>query len=124
MTSRNNKGFTLLEMLIVIAVMSLILGVLAAYGPGQSRWLQTRGAAQSVAAAMTQARGRAIASGHAVALRLPPKPDWLTITVTPPAIVFQPDGSATGGTVLLDDGGRTIAVSTDWLTGRIRIDEE
>jgi general secretion pathway protein H len=123
MTSRNS-GFTLLEMLVVIVVMSLILALLAAYGPNQSRWLQTRGAAQSVAAAMTQARGRAIASGQPVTLRLPPEPGWMTVTVTPPAIVFQPDGSASGGTVRLEDAGRGITVSTDWLTARVRIDEK
>jgi hypothetical protein len=73
---------------------------------------------------MTQARGRAIASGQPVTLRLPPEPGWMTVTVTPPAIVFQPDGSASGGTVRLDDAGRGITVSTDWLTARVRIDEK
>jgi hypothetical protein len=56
--------------------------------------------------------------------RLPPAADWLAETVTPSAIVFQPDGSATAGTVVLDDGGRFIMVSIDWLTGRVRIDEK
>lgn len=135
MTSRNRGrvarprrggagGFTLLEMLIVIVIMGLIMALLASYGPDRSHWLQTRGAAQSVAAAMTQARGRAIASGAPVTLRLPPAPGWLVETVTPAAIVFQPDGSATAGTVVLDDGGRRMTVSIDWLTGRVRIDEK
>jgi len=113
-----------MEMLVVIVIMSLILGLLTAYGPDRSHWLETRGAAQTIAAAMTQARGRAIATGAPVSVRLPPEPAWMAVTVTPPAIVFEPDGSSTGGTVVLAEAGRAIAVSADWLTGRVRIDEK
>jgi general secretion pathway protein H len=117
-------GFTLLEMLIVILVMSLILALLAGYGPPKSRWAETRGAAQAVAEAMEAARGRAITGGAPVILPLPAVPAWLVERVTAPEgqIVFEPDGSASGGTVVLDDGGRRIAVTADWLTGRVRVD--
>ena len=33
---------------------------------------------------------------------------------------FFPDGTATGGTVVLHDGPRVAAVRVDWLTGRVR----
>jgi general secretion pathway protein H len=117
-------GFTLLEMLVVILVMSLILGLLAAYGPPKSRWAETRAAARAVAGAMDAARGQAITSGAAATLRLPALPDWLAERVTAPdgRIVFEPDGSASGGTVVLDDGGRRLAVTADWLTGQVRVD--
>jgi general secretion pathway protein H len=125
MTSRNNEsGFTLLEMLIVILVMSLIMGMLAAYGPQKSHWLETRGAAQTLAAAMAEARGQAIATGAPVTLTLPKIPDWLTETVTGGPIIFEPDGSSTGGTVTLDEQGRRIAVTADWLTARVTLHEE
>jgi len=124
MTSRNRGGFTLLELLVVIVVMSLLLGLLTVFGPMGSRWQRTRGAAHNIAAAMVLARGQAIASGRAVALRVPDEPSWLDVTVTPGKIIFEPDGSATGGTVELQEGGRRIVVSADWLTGRVSIDEE
>jgi general secretion pathway protein H len=131
MTSRSRRrfgtsaaGFTLLEMLIVILVMSLILGLLAAYGRPKSHWLETRAAAQAAAAAMRAARGQAITTGDAVPLRLPPMPDWLAVSVTAPDgnIIFEPDGSSSGGVVVLNDAGRRIAVTADWLTGRVQTD--
>ncbi len=117
-------GFTLLEMIVVIAVMGLVLAMLAGYGPPRSHWLDTKAAAREVADAMRAGRGRAIVEGHPVALRLPPMPAWLGVTVQAPpgGIVFLPDGSASGGQVLLDDAGRHITVTADWLTGRVRID--
>jgi general secretion pathway protein H len=124
MTSRSNEsGFTLLEMLIVILVMSLIMGMMAAYGPQKSHWLETRGAAQDLAAAMAQARGQAIATGLPVTLSPPKTPAWLTETATGP-IIFEPDGSATGGTITLEDQGRRIAVTADWLTARVTLHED
>jgi general secretion pathway protein H len=133
MTSRNRNlafaaprqaaGFTLLEMLVVILVMSLIMGMLAAYGPQKSHWLETRGAAQNLAGAMAEARGRAIATGTPVALKLPAVPEWLTETASGP-ITFEPDGSATGGTVTLTEQARSITVTVDWLTARVGVHEE
>jgi len=123
MTSRNNAGFTLLEMLVVIAVMGLIMAALAVYGPPKSRWMETRAAARAVAGAMLAARGEAMVTGQDVAVNLPPVADWLAESVQAPGrkILFSPDGSSSGGTVVLDDAGRRLAVTADWLTGRVSI---
>jgi general secretion pathway protein H len=125
MTSPNkntgkDSGFTLLEMLIVILVMGLIMAVLAGYGPPKSHWLETKAAARGVAAAMVTARGQAITSGEAVTVSLPKVPNWLGETVSGP-ITFEPDGSSSGGTVVLDDNGRELTVTADWLTGQARL---
>lgn len=125
MTSRNNSaGFTLIEMIVVIAVLGLVIAMLVQYGPLKDRWAATQGAAATVAAAMEQARGRAISSGAPVTVALPALPDWLGVAVSAPpgGIVFEPDGSATAARVVLDDGGRRITVATDWLTGRVSVD--
>jgi general secretion pathway protein H len=128
MTLRNNpgpqSGFTLLEMMVVIAVMGLILLLIAGFGPPRSHWLQLQAAAQQVAQAMRDARGEAIAQGHPTALALPPLPPWVTVSIQAPSggIIFTPDGSASGGHVLLDGAGREVAITADWLTGRVQID--
>jgi general secretion pathway protein H len=127
MTSRNNArqmGFTLLEMIVVIAVMGLALALLAWFKQPQSRWLQTQAAARQVADAMRAAHGRAVAQGQPVAFTLPRLPGWLIVSVQAPpdGIMFEPDGSASGGRVLLDGAGREITVTADWLTGRVQID--
>jgi general secretion pathway protein H len=119
----SEAGFTLLEVIVVIVIMGLIMGLVAEYGPQKDHWLQTRGAAQAVAEAMLRSRGQAIASGQPVALKLPSLPGWLTETVSGP-VVFEPDGSSTGGMVTLDDQGRRIDVSADWLTARISVHED
>jgi general secretion pathway protein H len=123
MISRNKEaGFTLLEMIVVIVIMGLIMGLVGEYGPQKSHWLETRGAAQAVAQAMAQARGQAIATGQPVALKLPSVPGWLTETVNASApMMFEPDGSSTGGVVTLDDQGRRIDVTADWLTARVSV---
>lgn len=117
-------GFTLLEMLVVIAVMGVALLLLTSSGPPRSHRLEARGAAQQVAEAMREARGRAIAQGHPVALALPPLPGWLSVSVQAPpgGIVFAPDGSASGGQVVLDGDGQETVISADWLTGGVQID--
>jgi len=140
MTSPNrNAGFTLLEMLVVVAVMGVALLLLTGYGQPHSRAIETEAAARQVAEAMRDARGLAITQGQPVALTLPHLPAWLPVSVQAPkgGIVFSPDGSASGGRVVLGGtplGGvppssfsaagdsKIITVSADWLTGRVQID--
>lgn len=123
MTSHSDSGFTLMEMIVVIAIMGLILVLLANYGRPGSHFLEEKAAAQRIAQAMRTDRGRAIAQGHPVTLALPFVPAWLTVSVQAPpgGIVFAPDGSASGGSVLLQGDGRITSVTTDWLTGHVQI---
>jgi general secretion pathway protein H len=36
-------------------------------------------------------------------------------------IKFFPDGSSSGGLLMLDNGARQFAISVDWLTGRVQV---
>jgi len=123
MTSRNNAGFTLIEMLVVIAIMGMALAMVAGFRQPKSQWLATQAASRQVAEAMRDARGRAIAEGHPVAPQLPHLPAAMAMTVQAPpgGIVFAPDGSASGGRIWLG-AGRKIVVDVDWLTGRVTTD--
>ncbi|HYP63998.1 MAG TPA: GspH/FimT family protein, partial [Acidocella sp.] len=80
--------------------------------------------AREIAAAMRAARGEAIDQGHPVRFTLPRLPASVTATIQAPpvGIVFAPDGSASGGRVVLDGPGQELAVSADWLTGQVQID--
>ena len=138
-------GFTLIEVLVALAVIGLALGIVAMRGPQRSPALDLRAAAGTVAGTLRLARSRAIAGNHTVGvafdvagprLRLdgaPARslPPGVAMAVTATldntagsrlaAIRFAPDGSASGGRVVLEDRGRRIQVGVDWLTGRVSI---
>lgn len=131
---RHARGFTLLEMLVVLAVLGLALMLLVGRMPGASPAVQARAAADRVAAALRGARGRAIRDDRFVTVRLDAPahalrvgtdaplalPPVLAVAGTP-AIRFAPDGSASGGRIVLAGGGRRLAVGVDWLTGRVEV---
>jgi prepilin-type N-terminal cleavage/methylation domain-containing protein len=125
MTSRNKAqaGFTLLEMLVTVAVMGIVLAVLAGFMRPHSHRLEMEAAARDVARAMRTARATAIADGTPVTFAMPAVPAWLTVAEQAPrgGILFAADGSSSGGQVLLSGEGQAAAVSADWLTGRVDI---
>jgi general secretion pathway protein H len=128
MMSRSNPqaGFTLLEMIVTIAVMGLILAVLAGFTKPRSHRLEMESAARGVAQAMRLARGQAIADGIPVAAAMPRFPPWLTVMLEAPpgGIVFAPDGTSSGGHVLLAGATERMEVTADWLTGRVETDAQ
>ncbi len=146
MTSRNKDGgFTLVEVLVVLAVVGLALGVVALRGPQRSPALDLRAAAGTVAETLRLARSRAVAGNRTVgvvfdvagpSLRLDGAPSrglptGISMAVTATlgntaggrlaAIQFAPDGSSSGGRVVLQGGGRRTQVGVEWLTGRVSV---
>ncbi len=142
--SEASSGFTLLEMLIVVAVLGLVLGMIVLRGPVRSQGLDTRAAAREVAGTLRAARARAITTDRPVLFLLDPAHHAFQVEGSPPrtlptglnaallsraqlgqrplsAISFAPDGSSSGGAVVLADGHHRLAVSVDWLTGRVSI---
>lgn len=132
-------GFTLLELIMVIALMALALGVL---GAGLGRGLEAARERQvlgQLVAALRQTRAQAVLSGdtrvlrfdlHARSFRIPGQaprtwPDTLGLRLTGAtelgaAVAFFPDGSSSGGNVELERAGQRWRVDIGWLTGQVR----
>ena len=142
--SRQDDGFTLLEILIVLAIMGAVLGVIVTHGPVRSQGLQTRAAAGAFAQTLRIARAQAIERSEMVSVVIDPMkhsfaedlgpvrtlaPDMdvslLPGTMKGPGdtglVRFSPDGSASGGGVLLGTGTRQLRIDVEWLTGRVRV---
>jgi general secretion pathway protein H len=144
---RAEAGFTLLEVMVVLAVLALGLGLLAARGPPRSAALEIRGAAGELAQALRLARAQAIARNQPVGLTLDlARRSWRIDAgperVLPPVFVlsirdgssetlgnrlggirFASDGSSTGGWIEISDGHRRMQVGVDWLSGRVTLAE-
>lgn len=138
---RNRQaGFTLIEMLVVLVIMSIIGGIVLTRGPARSVALDMQAASGTVASALRLARGRAIATNEPVVVLFNPAAATLQVGSDParslprgfglaitsagdqgPAIRFLPDGSSTGGRVVVAGEGRAMQVGVDWLTGRVRV---
>jgi general secretion pathway protein H len=142
-------GFTLIEMIVVMAVLGLVAGLVLVRGPPRSAALEMRAAANAVAQTLRVARTRAIMSNQRVTVALDPRaatlrigagtsrglPAGVTMSVITAAdltsaqagasaqagIAFLPDGSSSGGRVELATGARRMQVGVDWLTGRVSV---
>ncbi len=142
---RRQAGFTLIEMLVVVAVMGFALTMIVTRGPVRSQALEMKAAVSEVAQGLRLARSKAIATNTPVqfAVDVPQRsfridrgtatilPRSLSISMTAvaeetlgarlAAIRFNGDGSATGGRIELTDGQRRSQVGVDWLTGRVSV---
>lgn len=145
MTADRRGGFTLFEVLIVFAIVGLVAAVMAPMVFRGFSGTQSRAAAYEIAAALRQARGRAVAENLDVAVvfdlgrnayaveRAEPNvlPENLRlglyaaqaeqVSADIGAIRFFADGSATGGQITVGDGTARYNVDVDWLTGRIAV---
>jgi general secretion pathway protein H len=136
-----SRGFTLLELLVVLAVVSLLAGVTLPYL--RFGGVDARTAAQDMAAELSLARARALATHRPADLVIDgvsrrfgldgaldhDLPKGLTLTWALPtgqvdgkraAITFFPDGGSTGGRLVFSGRGRDAAIEIDWLAGSIR----
>ncbi len=138
-------GFTLLEMIIVVAVLGLSLGLVVTRGPMRSQTVEMQAVVNQVVQGLRIARSRAIATNTPVrfavdvathsmridnerptALPRAVSIDMLSVSEETQgnrlaAIRFNGDGSATGGRIDLADGQRAAHIGVDWLTGRVSV---
>ena len=140
-------GFTLIELIVVLAILGFALTLIVGYKPPWGNGLGVRATAGQLASALRLARSQAIARGKPVSViidvaahryRIGREPDRrlpsaLTIELltvagerrkaAESAIRFNSDGSSTGGGITIGDAVRRLTVGVDWLTGRVNIND-
>ena len=150
MTSRSESGagFTLIEMIVVLAILGLMTTLVVTNGARVSAAVHARAAAEAISGALRSARSEAVLSNRSVAftldlagrsyqwgqtprqalsddlrLALLTSRELLTTTGNFGTIRFDPDGGSSGGRVTIEGGGVTWWVGVDWLSGRVSTEE-
>ncbi|WET08782.1 MULTISPECIES: prepilin-type N-terminal cleavage/methylation domain-containing protein [unclassified Pseudomonas] len=133
------RGFTLLEMLAVILLISLAVGLLGLGARQAVQAANERRVVGQMVDALRTTRAGAIVSGRAartefdlqrLTFQAPGRaphawPASLQVTLhsaeqVASAVEFYPDGSSTGGNLLLANGSRRWRIDIGWLTGSVQ----
>lgn len=148
-SSRAIRGFTLMEMMLVLALATaLVTLVVPNLGPLITR-AQLYSAARDIASALRYVRGQALVQGRSTEFELAVRDHWYRISgrkksyPLPAAIElglytaetetvdegtgrirFFPDGSSTGGRVVLQANAIKRQITVNWLTGEVLLRED
>ena len=142
---KTQRGFTLIEVIVVVGLISILMGfsayVLNKQLPGQ----QLRSSAKTLAAELRFTKSQAMITGEAQSFQINAKtrewsgsknhsgvlPKSLEIIATTArieqpkedvaAIKFFPDGAATGGRIVLQHDTAKWQVDVKWLTGEVTV---
>jgi general secretion pathway protein H len=144
--SRDARGVTLLELLIVLALMAIITAVVIPMFGGSLSTSELRASARQLAAGLRLARSEALSERRETFLvidvdgrrfkvdrdprehALPKRVELKLFTAQNDlvsdkigSIRFYPDGGSNGGRITVASGERKFDVDIDWLTGRVAI---
>ena len=137
----SEDGYTLIELLVVLAIIGLAVLAVPTLLNGAIPSVQSKSAARTLASDLRLARDIAVSRGEPVRVifgaekqtyGLAGRPARSLPYATPFTqgtrrdsfeIDFFPDGSSNGGVVTVGTAGHQHKVATDWLTGRVSVDE-
>ena len=143
----DERGFTLLELLVGLGILAIVLVVIAPLANRTRAGMELRSTAFDIASSMRNARAAAqtqqCRAGARHRCRAPagcgprasrvrkPLPRRFGMTLDLPVaervsanagrVRFFPDGSASGGKVVLREGGRVATVFVNWLNGDVQV---
>jgi general secretion pathway protein H len=140
------SGFTLIEMLVCLAILAMLMAVFVPVGSGSRARAQLASSAHELAIALRETRDLALTTsrtetfaidlskrvyraGEHVAARGLDRDIAVTLvtadgdkpSATNGGIRFFGDGSSTGGIVRLSLDKRRLDILVDWLTGRVSV---
>ncbi len=140
-----DRGFTLVELLVVLAIAAVMMTAMPALFSAAFPGIEMKSAARRTAATLRLARESAIRRGTDTQLLLDlesrrlelqgyrglqlPKRLRVRLDAAGSEILddrrgvirFFPDGSSTGGRIILAHGDRGYQIGVTWLTGRIQL---
>ena len=128
-----DQGFTLIEMIVVLVVLALAGSIVVTRGPLHSPALDLRAAARTLATDLRSTRSQAVDDDHELVFTIDPVlrdygqrggqrqalPSGIAVTTPMPPILFHPDGSSSGGSIVLTESDHSLVIRVDWLTGRV-----
>jgi general secretion pathway protein H len=142
----NQRGFTLLELLVVLAIIGFVVALVPGFVLRSQPGLDVDVAARAIADGLRQTRSEAVLRNRPQTFALDVEARVFRAADQTPVridegialsfrtarsqlqgdrigqIRFFPDGSSTGGLIGLAQGGVQAAVRSDWLTGLVSID--
>lgn len=142
----HQKGVTLIELLVVLGIMVILMAVVTPYLPNLIESTRIKTATRDLATALKSARQEARVQQtettftldvdrkifqlgkQSTALNLPDEAKLELITAESEQVTehrgrirFFPDGSSTGGRVLVQHVSRKFEIDVNWLTGQVEI---
>jgi general secretion pathway protein H len=140
--TRTSAGFTLVELVVVLAIMALVLATVVRTKP-KSVAIRVAVTAHAISSSLQLARAQAMASNTETIFRIDtntlefgtggrmrPLPKELTVVMTiaetervrnSGGIRFYPDGQSSGGDIVLSLDGLKSHIGVNWLTGEARL---
>ena len=142
----NQRGFTLLELLVVLAIIGFVVALVPGFVLRSQPQLDVEVAARAIADGLRETRSEAVVRNRAQVFALDVEARVFRAGEQTPVriddgialsfrtarsqlvdegvgqIRFFPDGSSTGGLIRLVQGNARADVRSDWLTGLVTVD--